>query len=237
MKRTVTGTLLVLTLLVSARAYAATDPEVECRSAKKESSARYMDCLLKAQASFVKYADSARYEGDVAECNTKFTEAWSEAEAAAIDADSECDDPNEVPDTSKALLTDCMECVSRQLTSGGGDCFCSLGSCPSGGVSVGARCWYSNVSSVSCDALCASVSLTYDEATLTYAGSDGSFANCNAVLSALGAAATSAGDAAGCSAGLGCMYDSNGPGRTRCTSPATTSSASAANTMRACACQ
>lgn len=54
-----------------------------------------------------------------------------------------------------------------------------------GGVDVGGYCWYLGSDSTSCESVCASHG-GYNEATRAYAGSNGSAANCQAVLSALG---------------------------------------------------
>ena len=52
------------------------------------------------------------------------------------------------------------------------------------GVKVGEFCWYFGKENLSCDEVCSSHG-GYDEATRSYAGSDGSQANCKSVLTAL----------------------------------------------------
>jgi hypothetical protein len=54
-----------------------------------------------------------------------------------------------------------------------------------GGVEVGGYCWHLGAESTSCDAVCGFYG-GYDEATRTFAGSDGSPSNCRTVLEALG---------------------------------------------------
>jgi hypothetical protein len=54
-----------------------------------------------------------------------------------------------------------------------------------GGVVVGGHCWFYGAAGQSCETLCGALALSYDEATRTFAGSDGSAENCNAVLTAL----------------------------------------------------
>lgn len=54
-----------------------------------------------------------------------------------------------------------------------------------GGIVVGGSCWFYGAHGQSCDTVCAAVGLAYDEATRTFAGSDGNTANCDAVLTAL----------------------------------------------------
>ncbi|HXC53297.1 MAG TPA: hypothetical protein VN634_20600 [Candidatus Limnocylindrales bacterium] len=112
------------------------------------------------------------------------------------------------------------------------------GACPSGGQLVGGFCWYLSAAGASCDATCSGVGLVYNDATRTYAGSDGaSFADCNSVLEALGTEGTQYGDGT-CLDGIGCFWQSFGIGRVRCTSPTTTGSAydTEGTALRACAC-
>jgi hypothetical protein len=54
-----------------------------------------------------------------------------------------------------------------------------------GGTEVGPACWFYGTSGQDCNAVCAGAGLVYDDATRTFAGSDGSLANCDAVLTAL----------------------------------------------------
>lgn len=58
------------------------------------------------------------------------------------------------------------------------DCF----ACP--GKIVGGYCWWKGPDGLSCANTCASIGMTYDPATATYAGSGGSDANCAAVATA-----------------------------------------------------
>ncbi len=82
--------------------------------------------------------------------------------------------------------------------------------------------------------MCAAHSVTYDAATLSYAGSGGSNANCVEVLVALNAS-DHAFDSGGCSQGFGCfLADTDG---IHCTGPVTTEGAGAGGVVRACACE
>lgn len=108
--------------------------------------------------------------------------------------------------------------------------------CP--GTLVGGACWYLSAPGESCDTACAAAGLTYDSATRTYAGSDGTLARCDAVLTALGEPAPPTARDAPCdSLGLGCAVIPSIPDRIRCTTPPTTSADSGALAQRACACQ
>ncbi len=106
--------------------------------------------------------------------------------------------------------------------------------CGSGGVAVGGVCWYYAADNESCTSACSSHG-GYNSATLTYAGSAGTAANCLAVMNALGVpggAITSQ----GCGVAVGCMYDAPTPGRFLCTSPATNAGDAYVGGRRACAC-
>ncbi len=108
------------------------------------------------------------------------------------------------------------------------------------GVGVGGYCWYA-AAEVNCDDRCAAEGQAYDPATATYAGSDGTTAHCEAVLDALVAPGIGPFDTSACVSGAGCAWGYvDPPGailQLRCTTPATTSSASAPDGGRACACQ
>jgi len=101
-------------------------------------------------------------------------------------------------------------------------------SCP-GGQIVGGFCWYDGAISANCVTTCAAHGKVYDDATRTYAGSDGTDANCASVGSALGLPGFTSTLSF---AGMGCF--SAGFGNMRDTDP-TTSTASG-NAVRYCAC-
>lgn len=122
-----------------------------------------------------------------------------------------------------------------------------------GGVVVGEYCWFYGTAGQSCDTVCGALGLNYDEATRTFAGSDGSTGNCNAVLTALGPKGVPA-DADGCGDyqvsgnGRGCAT-LNAIGRCPESPPrptdscwwrdtgSTAASAADSSTERACACK
>jgi hypothetical protein len=111
------------------------------------------------------------------------------------------------------------------------DCTCDP--CP-GGAIVGGFCWVKGMGN-SCDAACAAIGKTCDPATITYAGSGGTLANCQAVFAALGGVGPVS-DSGPCSDGFGCALDPFASG-SRCTSPPTTCAASFPVVTRFCACQ
>jgi hypothetical protein len=85
--------------------------------------------------------------------------------------------------------------------------------------------------------MCTNLGLSYDAATLTYAGSSGSDAQCESVLDAVGAPLSGLPTPTDCGpVGAGCMVTTD-PARERCSSPATTAAAIAVDTRRVCACQ
>jgi hypothetical protein len=104
-----------------------------------------------------------------------------------------------------------------------------------GGVEVGGACWFLALSS-SCDDVCGDAGLVYDDATRTYAGSDGTGLQCEAVLDALSVPADPFVDDWVASGGWGCAHAVLIEARFRYIDPPTNSSAFFDNLNRACAC-
>jgi hypothetical protein len=105
------------------------------------------------------------------------------------------------------------------------------------GQPVGNFCWFLGAFGADCDATCAAEGRVYDAATATYAGSSGTNANCEAVLTALGHPG-GVSDASLSVGGIGCSRDCfrfGCPGF-REIGETTTSGASFAQSQRACAC-
>jgi hypothetical protein len=111
-----------------------------------------------------------------------------------------------------------------------------------GGTLVGGHCWYFGANNQSCTQVCGGNG--YNEATRTYAGSDGSDANCGSVLSALGAfnpTPVTAVSTLGGISGLGCGSDYTDTATSYRLTTTTTEGASSASNgglyfRRACAC-
>ena len=116
----------------------------------------------------------------------------------------------------------------------------TLPPCAAGGRRVGGVCWYAAGDEAdNCNQVCAGVGLAYDEATRTFAGSDGTLANCVAVVTAFGAFFESPADVNGCTTGSGCSVVPNPDGPfvvQRCVTPATTAGAVGDYALRLCAC-
>ena len=106
--------------------------------------------------------------------------------------------------------------------------------CSGGGAGVGGSCWYLGASAASCDAACAGIGQVCDPATISYAGTGGTSANCAAVLTALSVTDAYSGDLSCAPQGAGCI-DSPGTFSARCTDVPTTCAA-ATLARRACAC-
>jgi hypothetical protein len=115
--------------------------------------------------------------------------------------------------------------------SGGGSGSGSSSGC--GGTTVGGACWYYGNDNQSCTSVCATHG-GYDAATLTYAGSSGTLAQCDAVLVALGAGTGSTVDDCQSATSVGCMTRFGV--RKRCASTSTTEGAAQIDYRRACAC-
>jgi hypothetical protein len=106
------------------------------------------------------------------------------------------------------------------------------------GELVGGSCWFLGALGESCDATCGGLGMTCDPATVTYAGSGGTDADCLAVLTALGVTDTySGGQFCLGTLPVGCVDEPAFTSAYRCSSPATTCAGSAAGLRRACACQ
>jgi hypothetical protein len=126
------------------------------------------------------------------------------------------------------IATDVERIVDQDLN---GALFC-MEACPAGAASVGGRCWVHGAPGEDCNTGCATIGQACDVATTTYAGSDGTDANCSAVGTALGP-----GGALGvpsCPEGVGCV--SAGGVAARCEAPPTTCEAAIAGSARFCAC-
>jgi hypothetical protein len=108
-------------------------------------------------------------------------------------------------------------------------------------ATTGGFCWFLGDLGESCDAACVAAGRTYDSAARSYAGSDGTDENCEAVLTELGVSLTGVHQEGDCTAGWGCLEFEYIPGRhagMRCVDPAPTVSDAWGHTMRrACACQ
>lgn len=100
------------------------------------------------------------------------------------------------------------------------------------GVIVGGYRWFLGDNGESCTAACAATGRVYDLATRDYAGSAGTDAHCQAVLSALGLSGTVVSQLG--SNGFGCHWDE---GLIRYRSHETTADAKNGYVYRACACQ
>ena len=107
-----------------------------------------------------------------------------------------------------------------------------------GGVEVGGACWFLGAGGASCDDACGAIGGVYDEATRTFAGSDGTTANCESVLDALPYAGTPPGTiSCGAAFGLGCHINTTSANSSgRCTETTTSTASSSSIIARACAC-
>jgi len=111
----------------------------------------------------------------------------------------------------------------------------TVAACPAacGGATVGGYCWYASASGASCDTTCTGHG-GYNSATLSYAGSAGTNANCTAVMQALIPSSTW-NSTTTTGYGIGC-YHGFSTWIFRDAISTTTSSATALYTIRVCAC-
>ncbi len=93
-------------------------------------------------------------------------------------------------------------------------------------------CWYAD-DGLSCDQICANQGMSYSELTRTVAGSDGSVANCQALIAHFGWPQPF--NNLSCNDGFGCARDNTQTAF--CSSPTTNSTATCASCGRICACE
>ena len=108
--------------------------------------------------------------------------------------------------------------------------------CGSGGAAVGGVCWHLGAVGESCVTTCAGLGEFCDAATITFAGSGGTNANCLSVLAALGAQTDPFVESSECPNAIGCAEVPGFAGG-RCAAPPTTCEATDPSAARACACQ
>jgi hypothetical protein len=109
----------------------------------------------------------------------------------------------------------------------------SCASMPCTGYEYAGACWFTDLG-LSCDAICANQGLVYSEATRTVAGSDGTNADCQALINAFGIVEPFNPDYS-CGDGFGCAADD--AVSARCATPVTNASASCSTCDRICACE
>lgn len=109
----------------------------------------------------------------------------------------------------------------------------TIAACPPScaGVTVGGYCWYLGAAAQSCDAVCGTRGGS-TAGTINYAGSSGSAANCQAIMTVLGVPPGNYAELSGY--GLGCSASGNRV--RRYTSPATTTATAVTGFARACSC-
>ena len=190
----------------------AADPAVKCEAGKLKEAGKYANCRMKADSKAVRRNEPPDYS----KCLSKFADKWGNTETKAEGACPSNGDEVAV----EAAITTCMADVATSLR---------------GCVTVGGACWDLGALGDSCDDTCNALGLAYDDATRTYAGADGTLANCTAVLDAIGAVGGVPFDVPFCADGVGCVKDIF-DNRGRCTDGVTNSSASSAELFRACAC-
>lgn len=100
---------------------------------------------------------------------------------------------------------------------------------------VADACWYLGNNGESCDDVCADHG-GYNQATLTFAGSEGNVNNCNQVADEISMGGSTVTNSTSCYYGYGCLYDLYSSARIRCTDVSTDASAAIVGVQRACAC-
>ena len=150
-------------------------------------------------------------------------------------AGNDCQPPTGNSATLQGLVEDCdfdLEAVLTETSTTTSTTLATTTTLPPCQANVGGFCWALGAAGEDCDAACAPLGKTCGTGTVTYAGSSGTQAQCDAVLTALGQSATLL--SAPCTDGYGCNVGSIG---VHCSSPATTCGAATAGVQRACACE
>lgn len=201
----------------------AADPAVKCESGKNKIAGKYAFCLQKAEAIALKKGASPDYT----KCDDKFTSKWASVDAKTVAAGGTCPDGGLDSNTVAGLIQQSSDGVTRLLS----------GDCPSPGVVVAGYCWVLGGIGGSCNDACAGAGLAYDDATLSYAGSDGAVGDCAQVLGYLtGTGPLFYGGPVG-PGGVGCIVHGGTGTWYWDLSSATTAEASEPLIRRACACE
>ncbi len=205
--------VVALPLLCAATARGAGTPAAQCAAAKQKAATKAAAAKTKCHSKALVLA-VATDPACLQKAELKLQKAFTTA-----DAKGGCAITGDV--ATVAALVDAFVDDVLGLT--------PLISCP-GGQIVGGFCWYQGAVNANCDATCAAHGKVYDDATRTYAGSDGTDANCESVGTALGLPGFFSTVSFG---GFGCF--NGGFGNTRDTAP-TTSSTASFSAVRYCAC-
>jgi hypothetical protein len=228
----------LMSAILSVEAYAHSSPTQQCEAGFEGALGKVALCRLKAEATFSKSLDATARQMALAKCSSGLATALGKVVMKFPNACPATPTTSEF-DTYVATCTD-----GAASASDGGPLPAITPSCPAPTVEVGGACWLLGSGGQSCDDVCAAAALAYDDATATYA--DATLTRCGAVLNVLSVQTgipISPLDEVACDGfgigGIGCGQDTNivTSHGTRCTSPATTSSASFAGARRACACK
>ena len=222
----------------------------KCNVGKKKCAAKFLKSVLKChqKAETPGKPTDPNYGGCVDKATAKFTgDVFSPSCFAKLESKpgNDCVAPLGNGGTVQSLVDDCVTQIVDGLasapptTSTSSTTTSSTTSttlvCAFAGEVVAGSCWYLGNDGEYCDQVCANHGgTTYDPATKSYAGSDGTLAHCEEVATALGVAYTISGNTSG-AGGLGCFVFSS-TFLTRDTD-ATTSTAFTSGVVRICACQ
>jgi len=188
---------------------------VKCEATKNKLAGKYAFCRQKAEAKAVRKKEPPDYT----KCSKKFSDKWVKVETRA---DGSCPDGIADPNSLAELVEAHTDHVALLLS----------GKC-AGGAVVAGTCWFLGDPNQSCDDVCTAAGAVYDDATRTYAGSDGTLTHCAEVLDAV-AAPIKPDLYLGGPDEVGCFVDTNNWWRDPTN---TTASASWFSVQRACACK
>lgn len=199
-------------------------PEVRCSKRKLKAAGKYVACRMKMDSR----AAAKGVAPDYTRCESKFSARWRKTETKSAGACPTSGDEAAV----EAAITMCMDNVAAGLTSS------ASSACP--GALVDGACWFLSENQSDCIERCAEAGLRYDQATRMYAGSDGTDANCEKILDALGAPGDpfvlNSTDCSNVPNGMGCFHDLFYHLRVRCSIVPTDATSFFPDAQRVCAC-
>jgi hypothetical protein len=137
-------TLSVLALVFTAAVAHAAEPVPQCQSAKNKAAGGYAACRQKAEAKLATNGDALKYTAAIAKCETKFSDAWTKAEAKAASKGVECLDGAPTASPFKAVIDRHTDTVAAAL--GGG---ATVG-CGNGFIESGEQCDAHNLNGATC---------------------------------------------------------------------------------------
>ena len=136
--------LAVIGLLFAASAARAADPVAQCRAAKNKAAGSYATCRQKAEANLANNGDVPKYDAAIGKCVSKFSDAWSKAEAKAASKAVACLDGAPTVSAFEPVIKRHADTVAAALAGGP-----AVG-CGNGFIESGEQCDANNLNGATC---------------------------------------------------------------------------------------